>query len=81
MKKRNSINYSSTSVEMLHVNKYSSELVHRHIINPFTSITDDYQSSQYIIMQDIHVYTYMYVKTGKPSNLKFAWKLVFPLEV
>ena len=36
-------NHGSTRLESLHVNRFSSELVHRHI-NP-----DDYQSSQHVI--------------------------------
>ena len=39
------------------MNRFSSELVHRHIIFPLTLLllekTDDYQSCQYIIMQAV----------------------------
>ena len=36
MKKRNSKTVAVLDIEILHVNKFSSDLVHRHIIFPLT---------------------------------------------
>ena len=58
MKKRNSITVAVLDLKFC---RFSSDLVHRYVIFN-SSITDDYQSSQYIIYNA----GYTYVRTGKP---------------
>ena len=58
----NLTNYNSNGLEILYVNRFSSELVHRHILFPLTLLLLE---KLMIISPDITNAGCTYVKTGK----------------
>ena len=57
----NLTNHGSNELEIMCIHRFSSDLVHRHIIFLYILKNDDYHSGQYDA-------GHTYVKTGKPCE-------------